>query len=80
MPAVNSGKVLVTGANGFLGPWVVDALLKQNYTVLSAVRTSDKAAEMQKLFGKYGAKHSTTIVPDITAVSHVLITACTQGH
>ncbi|THG94295.1 hypothetical protein EW026_g7151 [Hermanssonia centrifuga] len=67
MPATQTGKILVTGANGYIGLWVVDALLKQNYSVRSAVRSASKAAELQTLFGSYGTKHETAIVEDITS-------------
>ncbi|PSR76575.1 hypothetical protein PHLCEN_2v8333 [Hermanssonia centrifuga] len=71
MPATQTGKILVTGANGYIGLWVVDALLKQNYSVRSAVRSASKAAELQTLFGSYGTKHETAIVEDITSVGPV---------
>ena len=44
MPALHPpAKVLVTGANGFVGCWVVYQLLEAGYAVRAAVRTSDKA-------------------------------------
>ena len=42
MPVVTSGKVLVTGSNGFVGMWVVDKLLKEGYTVRAVVRSAQK--------------------------------------
>ncbi|KAH9896101.1 NAD(P)-binding protein [Cubamyces lactineus] len=72
MPSVSSSAtVLVTGANGFYGLWVVRALLERGYTVKGAVR-SPTAADTLKRFvkDKYparAAKFQTIIVPDITA-------------
>ena len=44
MPAVTKGKVLVTGANGYIALWVVKALLDQGYAVTVI---SDKWASLE---------------------------------
>ncbi|KAI0077589.1 NAD-P-binding protein [Panus rudis PR-1116 ss-1] len=66
MPAVNSGKVLVTGANGFVASWVVKSLLEQGYSVRGTVRSASKAAHLQKLFAGFGDKLELVVVDDIT--------------
>ncbi|KAI0368225.1 D-lactaldehyde dehydrogenase [Pilatotrama ljubarskyi] len=44
MPTISPpAKVLVTGANGFIGLWVVHELLARGYTVHGAVRSEGKA-------------------------------------
>ena len=40
MPAVASGTVAVTGANGFIGSYMCAALLEKGYTVRAVVRNS----------------------------------------
>ncbi|KAH7921679.1 NAD(P)-binding protein [Leucogyrophana mollusca] len=70
MPALQSPdasrKVLVSGANGFIGIWVVRTLLEQGYSVRSAVRAEEKGQHLKKMFGGYGDKHEIVVVPDIT--------------
>jgi len=66
MPAVTSGKILVTGANGFVAVWVVHNLLQQGYNVRGTVRSEGKAAHLRKVFASYGDKLELVIVPDIT--------------
>ncbi|KAJ7438936.1 hypothetical protein B0H11DRAFT_2103455 [Mycena galericulata] len=66
MPAVQSGKVLVSGANGFIAAWVVRELLKQGYSVRGVVRSEDKAAPLREIFRSYGDKLELVVVPDIT--------------
>ena len=43
MPTVSSGKVLVTGANGYVAFWVVEKLLAAGYEVRGTVRSESKA-------------------------------------
>ncbi|KDR70013.1 hypothetical protein GALMADRAFT_901336 [Galerina marginata CBS 339.88] len=68
MPIVDpneSVKVLVTGANGFIGMWVVRTLLEQGYTVRGAVRSEEKGKRLREYFGSYSDRVEWTIVEDI---------------
>ncbi|KAJ7490832.1 D-lactaldehyde dehydrogenase [Mycena latifolia] len=66
MPAITSGKVLVSGANGFVAIWVVRTLLEQGFSVRGAVRSPDKGTHLSELFASYGDKFELILVPDIT--------------
>ena len=68
MAIVNSGKVLVTGANGYIAMWVVDHLLKQGYAVRATVRSADKGVHITKTFATYGGKLEILVVENIAAV------------
>ena len=69
MPAVNSGKILVTGANGFIAIWVVRSLLEHGFSVRGTVRSLAKGEHVKKTFASYGDKLEIVVVPDITSVS-----------
>ncbi|KAJ7662730.1 D-lactaldehyde dehydrogenase [Mycena polygramma] len=66
MPAITSGKVLVSGANGYVAVWVVRALLENGFSVRGAVRSADKGTHLKKLFAPHGDKFELAVVPDIT--------------
>ncbi|KAJ7137439.1 D-lactaldehyde dehydrogenase [Mycena crocata] len=66
MPAIQSGKVLVSGANGFIAAWVVRALLEEGFSVRGAVRSEAKCAHLRETFASYGDKFELVVVPDIT--------------
>ncbi|KAI8986793.1 NAD(P)-binding protein [Trametes punicea] len=66
MPAITSGKVLVTGANGYIAVWVVKTLLDQGFSVRGTVRSESKAADVRKIFKSYGDKFEVVVVEDIT--------------
>ncbi|KAJ7034205.1 D-lactaldehyde dehydrogenase [Mycena alexandri] len=66
MPTISSGKVLVSGANGYVAVWVVRTLLEEGYSVRGAVRSPDKGKHLTELFASYGDKFELAIVPDIT--------------
>lgn len=68
MPAITSGKVLVTGANGFIAVWVVKTLLEQGFAVRGTVRSESRAAHLRETFKSYGDKLEIVIVEDITKV------------
>ena len=73
MPAIAPGdRVLVTGANGFLGVHVVDILLNKGYAVRGVVRSLDKEDHIKKLFAKYGDRFELAVVKDITVVRRTL--------
>lgn len=69
MPAITSGKVLVTGANGFIAAWVVKKLLEAGYSVRGSVRSEAKGAHLKSTFAEYGDKFELAVVPDMTKVS-----------
>ena len=69
MPAIDSGKVLVTGANGYIAAWVVRTLLEDGYSVIGTVRSAEKGEYLKKVFASHGDKFSIAVVEDITRVS-----------
>ncbi|KAJ7869111.1 D-lactaldehyde dehydrogenase [Mycena olivaceomarginata] len=66
MPAISSGKVLVSGANGFLATWLVRYLLEAGFAVRGAVRSPAKGAHLLETFAQYGDRFELVVVPDIT--------------
>ncbi len=69
MPAVKSGKVLVTGVNGFIAGWVTQLLLKHGFTVRGTVRSAEKAIPIRNVLAAYGDRLEITVVEDMTLVS-----------
>ncbi|KAF8623814.1 hypothetical protein AX15_006180 [Amanita polypyramis BW_CC] len=65
--ATPDSKVLVTGANGYIGVWLVRTLLEQGYSVRAAIRSTSRAGFMIDLFRSYGDKFELSEVEDITA-------------
>ncbi|KAF7368891.1 D-lactaldehyde dehydrogenase [Mycena venus] len=65
MPAISSGKVLVSGANGFIAAWVVRALLEEGFAVRGAVRSVEKGAHLREVFASYDDRFELVVVPDI---------------
>jgi len=66
MPAVQTGKVLVTGANGYIAVWLVKSLLEQGYSVRGTVRGASKGGYLKKIFSKYDDKLEIVEIDDIT--------------
>ncbi len=69
MPAITSGRVLVTGANGYVAVWVLKYLLERSFTVRGTVRSESKAAYLRDYFKAHGDKLELFVVDDITKVS-----------
>ncbi|KAI0325599.1 NAD-P-binding protein [Cubamyces sp. BRFM 1775] len=72
MPTITSpATVLVTGANGYIGLWVVLELLAQGYTVRGAVRSASKVDVLAALVARKQPEAKDRfkgyVVPDITA-------------
>ena len=68
MPAVTSGTVLVTGANGFVAMWLIRKLLERGFAVRGTVRSENKVESLKQVFNEYGDKLEIYVVPDITKV------------
>ena len=66
MPAVTTGKVLVTGANGYIAVWVVKHLLDHGFSVRGTVRRDTSIPYLKDLFKAYADKLEFVVVPDIT--------------
>ncbi|CCM04251.1 uncharacterized protein FIBRA_06418 [Fibroporia radiculosa] len=66
MPPISSGRVLVTGANGYIAIWIVRSLLERGYSVRGTVRSEDKAKHLHDTFTAYWGRFETVIVEDIT--------------
>ncbi len=71
MPAITSGKVLVTGANGYVAAWVLKDLLENGFAVRGTVRSESKAAHLRSYFKAFGDKLEFVVVGDITKVRRV---------
>ncbi|KAI0259006.1 D-lactaldehyde dehydrogenase [Gloeopeniophorella convolvens] len=66
MPTVSPpAKVLVTGANGYIAAWVVQALLEAGYAVRGTVRSAGKGEHLKALFAGKG-DFEVVVVEDIT--------------
>ena len=68
MPAISTGKVLVTGANGFVAAWVVKDLLEHGFSVRGIVRSESKATHLRELFKSYPDCFEITFVEDMMKV------------
>ena len=68
MPAVASGKVLVTGATGDIASWVVKTLLDQGFSVRGTVRSIAKGVQLQKLFAEYRNTFEFVVIEDMVKV------------
>ncbi|KAH9838557.1 NAD(P)-binding protein [Rhodofomes roseus] len=65
MPAITSGKILVTGANGYIALWLVRKLLDQGYAVRGTVRSEGKARHLRETFRSHN-RLETIVIEDIT--------------
>ena len=68
MPALSRGKILVTGANGFVAMVVIDSLIKHGYSIRAAVRSESKGAYIKQYFGNFDAQVEITVIPDYLEV------------
>ena len=73
MPAISTGKVLVTGANGYVAAWVVQTFLEQGFAVRGTVRSESKSTHLRSIFKSYGDKFEVVIVEDITKASDLIL-------
>ncbi|KAF7904642.1 hypothetical protein EAF00_001976 [Botryotinia globosa] len=62
-----SNRILLTGASGFVGSWVLVHLLRQGHFVRAIIRSESKAERVSSDFPGYKSHLDFGIVPDITA-------------
>ena len=60
-------RVLLTGANGFVGSHILEQLLLRGLSVRAVVRSQSKAVQVLSDFPNFGSQLDFGIVPDITA-------------
>ncbi|KAF8324554.1 uncharacterized protein EI90DRAFT_3129739 [Cantharellus anzutake] len=66
MPAISApAKILVTGASGYVGAWVVKVLVDRGYSVLATTRYKEEGEFLVRRFPSYKGKVEYTIIPDI---------------
>ncbi|KAI0674147.1 NAD-P-binding protein [Trametes maxima] len=66
MPAITSGRVLVTGANGYVAAWVLKYLLDRSFSVRGTVRSESKATYLRDYFKAYKNTLELVVIADIT--------------
>ena len=79
MPALDTGKVFVTGANGFIGVWLCKTLLDRGFSVRGSVRNESKATHLRKMFASFEDKFEIAIVEDMLQVRRLLRNTQTTG-
>ncbi|KAK0479097.1 D-lactaldehyde dehydrogenase [Armillaria luteobubalina] len=70
MPALgqnSNARILVTGANGYVGSWIARTLLERGIAVHGTVRNEKKGKYVKELFSPYEARFQLVEVPDIMA-------------
>ena len=72
MPAITSGKVLVTGATGFVAGCIIETLLQDGYHVRGTVRSEPKGAPLKAQLADYGDRFEITVVEDMSKVWRTL--------
>ena len=68
MSPITSGRILVTGANGFVAGWAIDSLLRYGFAVRGTVRSVGKGESLKETFAQYGDRLEVVAVPDMTVV------------
>ncbi|TBU34316.1 NAD(P)-binding protein [Dichomitus squalens] len=68
MPAITTGKILVTGANGFIARWIIKDLLEHGFSVRATVRSLEKADALKPVLAEtYGDHLEFVAIDDFTA-------------
>jgi nucleoside-diphosphate-sugar epimerase len=60
-------RILLTGANGFIGAVILEKLLQQGFSVRAVIRSEAKAKQLLADFPNKGSQLDYGIVPDITS-------------
>lgn len=60
-----TGKVLLTGANGFVASHILSGLVERNYHIIATVRTEQKSQEIIRLHPTWENNITFVYIPDI---------------
>ncbi|KAI0754379.1 NAD(P)-binding protein [Daedaleopsis nitida] len=66
MPAITTGRVLITGANGFIAGWIAKTLLERGSLVRGTIRSAEKAARIREALSAREQDLEFVVVEDIT--------------
>lgn len=69
MPAITTGKVLITGANGFIAGWIAKTLLERGFQVRGTIRSMEKATAIREALSAREQDLEFVVVEDITKAS-----------
>lgn len=69
LPPNTSAKVLVTGATGYVGQWVLRSVLDRGHTARVVVRSEGKAKAVKDVFPDDVSKLDFAVIQDISKVS-----------
>ena len=68
MPSITAGKVLVTGASGYIAGVTVKTLLDRGFSVRGTVRSESKGTVLRQALQDYGDRFEIVIVEDMAQV------------
>ncbi|KAI0065891.1 hypothetical protein BV25DRAFT_1913319 [Artomyces pyxidatus] len=68
MPSVTSGTVLVTGASGYIGTWIVRYLVAHGFSVVVAARNDGQGEFLENRFPEFEGKVTHVNIADISKV------------
>ncbi|KAJ3493086.1 hypothetical protein NMY22_g20255 [Coprinellus aureogranulatus] len=66
VPANSNAKILITGASGFVGQWVLRKLLDRGHTARVVVRSESKANGVKKVFADDVSKLEFVVIEDMS--------------
>ena len=62
-----TGRVLLTGANGFVASHILAGLVQRNYHIIATVRSEKKAQDILNLHPDWSENITFAYIPDISA-------------
>ncbi|KAJ3540763.1 hypothetical protein NMY22_g4161 [Coprinellus aureogranulatus] len=66
VPPNSNAKILITGASGFVGQWVLRTLLDRGHTARVAVRSDAKAKKVKEVFSEDVSKLEFVVIEDMS--------------
>ena len=66
----SAAQVLVTGASGFVGKYLLHQFVDRQIPALGVVRSETRAAELRELFGQFGDTVKLRVIPEDSSVEN----------